>query len=423
MIARAFLDRRSGRMAVLLLMTAFHLGMTRPAPAEEAVPRNMRSKEATGKPLELPERDLEGVKFPLDITTEILGNLSGGTEKTVIWEGLLIAGVEVDLEKTAGLRGLRLTLSGLYAAGPSLTNEAVHDFNTLSNIDAFDSVRLYEAWLQQEFWDGQFSIRLGQILADAEFFVSDYGKLLVNSSFGALPLVSQNLEPPIFPLAAPGLRMGFAPNESFYTEAAFFSGKTGDPATDNQHGLRFTFPEDDGVLLLFELGYRVNVAAASRRAGGLAGTYKLGGFYDSAAFDDPSGRGRRRGRYGIYLVVEQEFWHSEENRGSALAFFGRLGVAPRDRNLVPLYLEVGMNFRGLLPTRAADTAGIGFSYTQLSDRLQPGGGHEEIVELTYQAALRDHVFLQPDLQFIFRPGAIEPAATAIVAGLRINISY
>jgi carbohydrate-selective porin OprB len=82
-----------------------------------------------------------------------------------------------------------------------------------------------------------------------------------------------------------------------------------------------------------------------------------------------------------------------------------------------------MNFRGFFPTRAADTAGIGFSYTQLSDRLQPGGGHEEIVELTYQAVLRDHVFLQPDLQFIFRPGAIEPAATAIVAGLRINISY
>lgn len=422
MIARAALDRRSGRIAVSLLTATIHLGMTQPALAEEAVPRDIRSEEATGRPLALPERDLEGVKFPLDITTEILGNLSGGTEKTAIWEGLLIAGVEVDFEKAAGLRGLRLAVSGLYAAGPSLTNEAVHDFNTLSNIDAFDSVRLYEAWLQQEFWDGQFSIRFGQILADAEFFVSDYGELFVNSSFGALPLLSQNLEPPIFPLAAPGVRLRLAPNESFYSEAALFSGKTGDPATNNQHGLRFTFPQDDGVLLLFELGYRVNAARASRRSGGLAGTYKLGGFYDSAAFDDPSRRGRR-GNYGIYLVAEQEFWHPEENHGSALALFGRLGVAPRDRNLVPLYLEVGMNFRGFFPTRAADTAGIGFSYTQLSDRLQPGGGHEEIVELTYQAVLRDHVFLQPDLQFIFRPGAIEPAATAIVAGLRINISY
>ena len=85
-----------------------------------------------------------------------------------------------------------------------LTNKAVHDFNTLSNIDAYDSVRLYEAWLQQEFWDRKFSIRLGQILADAEFFVSDYGALFINSSFGAIPLVSQNLVPPIFPVAAPG---------------------------------------------------------------------------------------------------------------------------------------------------------------------------------------------------------------------------
>jgi carbohydrate-selective porin OprB len=149
MIARGALDRRSGRIAVSLLTAAIHLGMTQPALAEETAPRDIRSEEATGRPLALPERDLEGVKFPLDIATEILGNLSGGTEKTVIWEGLLIAGVEVDFEKAAGVRGLRLAVSGLYAAGPSLTNEAVHDFNTLSNIDAFDSVRLYEAWLQQ----------------------------------------------------------------------------------------------------------------------------------------------------------------------------------------------------------------------------------------------------------------------------------
>ncbi|MBA3652527.1 MAG: carbohydrate porin [Chthoniobacterales bacterium] len=92
----------------------------------------------------------------------------------------------MDFEKAGGLPGLTFTVSGLYAAGPGLTNEVVHDLNVLSNIDTFDSIRLYEAWLQQEFWDGKFSLRLGQILADAEFFVSDYGALFINSSFGAI---------------------------------------------------------------------------------------------------------------------------------------------------------------------------------------------------------------------------------------------
>lgn len=404
------------------LASALCLGTARPVKAQDSVPRGIRSARATEKPLPLPQRDLEGVKFSLNATTEIFGNLSGGTERAAIWESLLVAGMEVDLEKAAGLRGLRLTVSGLYAAGPSLTNEAVHDFNTLSNIDAFDSVRLYEAWLEQEFWDGTFSIRLGQILADAEFFVSDYGALFVNSSFGAIPLVSQNLTPPIFPVAAPGVRLR-AESESFYAEAAAFSGNVGDPATNNQHGVHFAFREEEGALVFFELGYRMNPAAASQSPARLAGTYKLGGFYDSGEFEVDLGRRRARGNYGIYLVAEQELWHPGENAARALAIFGRLGVAPPDRNLVPLYLDAGLNFRGLIPDRAGDTAGLAFSYTQLSDEMVAGGGDEEVIELTYQLVLSGHVFLQPDLQFIVRPGAVEPATPAVVAGLRLNISY
>src|SRR5437762_6769379 len=105
----------------------------------------------------------------------------------------------MDLEKAAGWAGGSMVVRALYGQGSGLTNAAVHDFNTLSNIDTYDSLRLYETWLQQEFGDGKFSIRLGQLLVDAEFFGSDYGALFLNSAFGAIPLVSQNLNPPIFP--------------------------------------------------------------------------------------------------------------------------------------------------------------------------------------------------------------------------------
>ena len=131
-------------------------------------------------------------------------------------------------------------MSALYPQGSGLTNEAVHDFNTLSNIDGYDSVRLYEAWLQREFADGRFSIRLGQILADAEFFVSDYGALFINSSLGAIPLLSQNLNPPIFPTAAPGVRLRADPSETFYAEVAFFSGDVGASDTTNKHNTRLS---------------------------------------------------------------------------------------------------------------------------------------------------------------------------------------
>ena len=423
MIRNAIVERAAGRAAAWLLAGVIHFGAEWPARAQDSVPRDIHATRAAKNSMPLPRRELAGVTFPLEVTTEIFGNLSGGTTKAAIWENLLIAGLEVDFEKAAGLGGLRLKVSGLYAAGSGLTSEAVHDLNTLSNIDAFDSLRLYEAWLQQDFWDGHFSIRLGQILADAEFFVSDYGALFVNSSFGAIPLVSQNLVPPVFPVAAPGLRLRAAGSKSFYAQAALFSGDVGDPATNNQHGVRFAFRREEGALVFFELGYELNPAAASCSPSHLAGAYKLGGFYDSGEFGDNRGRRQEHGNYGLYLVAEQELWHPEANGARALAVFGRLGVAPDDRNLVPLYLDVGLNFRGLLPSRIDDSMGLGFSHTELSDELVAGGGHEEVIELTYQLALGKHLFLQPDLQFIVRPGAVEPAATAVVAGLRLTLSY
>ena len=275
----AAIDRRVLRF---LLLPIWQFGGVEQSFAQNPVSRDVRSDRSTVNPIPLGEERGLGVTFPVNVTTEVFGNLSGGTTRTAIWESLFIAGIEVDFEQAAGVPGLSLTVSGLYAAGTWPNGKALHDLNTLSNIDAYDSVRLYEAWLQEEFLDGKFSIRLGQILADAEFFVSDYGALFINSSFGAIPLVSQNLVPPIFPVAAPGLRLLISPNESFYVEAAAFSGNVGDPGTNDKYGTLFSFREDDGALVFFEVGYRVNPpppgAPAEARPASLAGTYKLGGF-------------------------------------------------------------------------------------------------------------------------------------------------
>ncbi len=422
------LIRRRGPHVVTFLAAALcQLGGLARSAAQDSVPRDIRSGRATAHPIPMVEQRESGVTFSGNVTTEVFGNLAGGTSRAAIWESLFIAGMKVDFEKAARVPGLSLSVSGLYAEGAGLTNKAVHDLNTLSNIDAYDSVRLYEAWLQQEFWDGRFSIRLGQILADAEFFVSDYGALFINSSFGAIPLVSQNLEPPIFPVAAPGLRLRAAPSDAFYAEAAVFSGAVGDPGTNNKHGVRYALREDDGALVFFELGYQVNPPVADAAAGlepaPLAGTYKLGGFYDSGQFKNGHGGRVREGDVGLYLVAEQEVWHPEGKTTRALAVFGRIGFAPRDRNTVPLYLDAGLNFRGILPSRTEDTLGLAFSYAELSDNLVKGGGDEEVVELTYRLTLGVHLFLQPDLQFIVHPGAVPSAATAVAAGLRLNIQY
>ena len=69
----------------------------------------------------------------------------------------------------------------LYPHGEGITDNYTGDFNRLSNIDAYDSVRLFELWFGQKFFADFFSIRIGQMSADQEFFQSASSNLFINS--------------------------------------------------------------------------------------------------------------------------------------------------------------------------------------------------------------------------------------------------
>lgn len=261
-------------------------------------------------------------------------------------------------------------------------------------------------------------------MADAEFFNSDYATLFLNSSFGAIPSISQNFNAPIFPIAAPGLRLRASPTDAFYAQVACFSGDVGGAETNNKHNTRLSFRSADGVLIFAEIGYTLNPLAREPPAGALRGlrrTYKLGGDYDSKRFEDNAAGIHRdhQGNLSLYAVTDQELWHTGDDNGATLSGFARISFAPEDRNTVNWYGDLGWNYKGLLPQRAQDILGAAFSYAQLSADL----GHEEVLELTYQAVCSRWLTVQPDLQFIFHPGASKSAPTAIVLGVRCNVAF
>ncbi len=357
-----------------------------------------------------------GIDFPVEFTAEVLGNVAGGSERTAIFESLLNAGVALDFEKLLGWKGASASVRVIYPQGTGLTQTAVHDFNTLSNIDSYDSLRLYDAWFQLE--SGPWSLRAGQLLADAEFFNSDYATLFLNSSFGAIPTISQNFAAPIFPIAAPGLRLKVSPNDSLSIETACFSGDVGGADTNNKHNTRLSFRSADGVLVFGEIGYTQN-PLPQEAVHGLRRTYKLGGDYDSKRFDDLGSGHGHHGNFSLYAVTDQELWHAGGDDGASLSGFARIAFAPEDRNTVHWYGDIGLNYKGILPQRAQDILGGAFSYAQLSGNL----GHEEVLELTYQAICSHWLTVQPDLQFIFHPGASESAATAVALGVRCNVAF
>ncbi|MDB6138642.1 MAG: Carbohydrate-selective porin OprB [Verrucomicrobiaceae bacterium] len=358
---------------------------------------------------------------------ETFGNLSGGLGQGAIYEGMAKFGVGINLEKLAGWEGASFYVNTIFPHGDSLTQRFTGDLNVVSNIDTYDSLRLYKLWLQKIFDDGKWSIRVGQIAADKECFVSDGASLYFNNAFGTFAVFSSNIPGPIFPLSAPGARVHWAPTDAFSVTAMAFSGDVGSPST-NPYNTDWQFHGRNGALSLMEMAYKTNQADGST---GLPGTFKLGGYYDSKSFADQSGDGIHHGDYGLYAMADQLIYREpggDKDEARGLGTFVRAGLAPQsDRNIITFDCETGLNYTGLLPERAKDITGIGFAFTRLGDpyvRANEGTKHHEaIVELTHLLVLNDHFSLQPDFQYIAEPGGLGTTRNAFAAGLRFTLSY
>ena len=134
---------------------------------------------------------------------------------------------------------------------------------------------------------------------------------------------------PVFPLATPGVRIAVKPTDQITLQAAVFSGDPAGsncndvPQACNRYGTTFSF--SGGTLWMGELQYAIN---QDKKAAGLPGVYKLGGWYATTDFADqhygvdaasnvvslaaPTAVGPlyHMGNGGIYAVVDQMVWRA-----------------------------------------------------------------------------------------------------------------
>lgn len=423
-----------------------------------------------------------GVNLDASYTAEVLGALDGGYKRGAVYEGLGLMGVTVDPEKLfGGWKGTSFRISGMWIHGNSLTGKYVHDALTASNIDAFDSIRLYELWIQQMLFSDKVSIKIGNQLADAEFAGTDNGALFLNSAFGWPAFISGNTlnTGPAFFVTGLGARVRVEATEKVFVQAGVYDGDTfdnasGDPKT-NPNGLRWHLGGSQGFFSMLEMGYKLN---QEKDAKGLPGTYKFGGWYHTGPFVDnyfDSAGGSaivtgqpfrpRDGNFGLYFAMDQTLWRGESHSHSkasdsdakpsadaeagakgegeadeapTLAAFLRAGFSPPDRSAYEFCVDGGFNFKGLIPSRPSDVFGVGVVYARVSQDVRrqqqddllingtPGvvvSDHEIVIESSYKMELTPWCHVQPDVQYIIHPGASSQLPNAWVAGLRAVFDF
>ena len=437
-----------------------------PGPRNEALPPNLQPSIASSIPVlgQFKKGLLDlGYNLKFNYTGEVFGNPTGGVKQGAINEGLFEMAVDGDLDKIAGLNGATFHIHAFVIHGRGLSTFNLLNFSTISSIEARHSTRLFELWHEQKF-NGVAAVRIGQLSADTEFFISDLATLYVNKTFGWSDLPSVDLPGggPIYPLATPGVRLKLTDGQTTLLAALF----NGDPSGAGFTGLEeikdpsgINFRLKDPPFLIGEAQFKYNQAADSA---GLAGTIRLGAWHHFGNFGDerfgidglplasPLSSGNalvHRGNSGVYGVIDQIVWRlpgGDPNKG--VGVFARASAAPSDRNLIDVYADAGVNFIGLWGMRPNDSFGAAASYSRISAQASgsdadaafftpaalPVRDDEVAFELTYQAQIVPGFLVQPDFQYIFHPGGgalnpLNPGAgripDAAVLGIRTTIKF
>lgn len=410
----------------------------------------------------------KGVVLDVDLLQTLQGVASGGRNEVATYWGTAEYTLNVDTQKLGLWPGGFLRVQGLSSFGQNINHAsgALLSPNLASLLPepGRTTTGLMNLTFMQ-FLNKHVGVFLGKVSglgADDNAFAHDYHSTFLNS---ALDL---NLALALFPFTAYGGGLVLLPwDGAVFTVAALDPSGT---ATNNDIGDAF----QDGVLVTAE--GRVTI-----KPFGLVGHQLLGGGWSNkeriSLVQDPANIGRtvltnqfprladpgpvlarflerffpallvptqplnrEDDTWTIYYNFDQYLWSPEGVPDRGIGVFFRFGVSDGRANPIKYAYNVGIGAKGLLLWRPCDTFGIGWARTELSDNFVPllrqqlrlGLGHEDAIELYYNAALTRWLTATLDLQIIEQALAktldgsgsqVRDLPTAVVLGLRVYARF
>lgn len=387
----------------------------------------------------------QGIDLQIGYGNQTATNLHGGVEQDLTSIGQAYFGAGLDMDRLVGLEGGKFQITITKRHGVNLTRkqqlglyEQVQEAAGRGNV-----FRLTQMSYEQSILGGAASIKLGRLPAGNDFgaFSCDFMNLsFCNAPQGTLPYgYTYWLDGPASSWAARG-RVNFgAKHDLGYVQFGVY--QTNPKNTDETDGFRLAFSGGTGVLLPLEVALFPNLG------GDRPGSYKFGAWYETSrtvdVVDDVNGdpialTGQPaqplRGRYGVYLQIEQQLTPSPEglNRKGLSAF---LNVTQFDRrsSLVDNQIAAGLTWTGTFRGRDRDQVALAVARTQTNprvtdiDRLLASTGspvrHSEyVIELAYRFVPVTGLKFSPNIQYGITPGGRSDLPNVLVLGLKTSLS-
>lgn len=391
-----------------------------------------------------------GIQLQANYTGDVVSNLAGGIKRGTVYLDNINLTMQLDGNRLLGWRGSTLFLYGVGTQGGK-PSRLVGDAQGVNNIEAPNTWKLYEAWMQQIAFDGRLSVLAGLYDLNSEFDVIRTAALFLNSSHGIGPDFSQSGKngPSIFPTTSFGVRAKLLAAEAFYVQAVALDGVPGDP--NNPQGTHVRFDAHDGLLLAAEAALLIGtdddpaIPLASRRRRAryrrisrvedppYRAKLALGGwtYTETASTLVPeAGAAQHARNWGLYALAEWDVYREATEAGQGLSVFARVGIASHRVNRFGAYNSAGVVYTGLVPGRDLDHAGLAVAAAHNGDAYQRAlrrAGHavtasEVNLEGMYHAMLTPRLALQAGTQYVINPNTDPARAHAVVMFLRFQAS-
>jgi len=381
-----------------------------------------------------PKLEESGITPRWIIITDVAGNPSGGRSQGATQASSTELSLLFDLDRIAGLKGGSIFTSFSERWGHKLSSEYVGNVFSEQQIYGFETFRVIDVSYQQKLFNDRLEFRLGRFAQTDDFLDSPYNYGFMSNAFCGNPFGIL--------LDAPGMQaysgtwavLGkVKPTKRSHVTAGIYNG---DPAMREikNHGVDLSLRGP--LFAMGEVGYQFNgLSGDSQRLG----NYKVGTWYDRSKLTDFESGTSKVGSWGFYSLFDQvlvPFGSPTSNRGFGV--FGSVTVAPESHvQQLPLFVTGGVSARGLFDARPRDAVSFGIASGHFSNELQraqqngrlvpPEGGvqdHENVVELTYRFDLRRGAyFIQPDFQYIVKPGGTGHLPNAPVFGAQFGINF
>jgi porin len=328
--------------------------------------------------------EARGITFSFTNTTDVSA-LRGASRRT-LGRMLLDMGADVDLERALGWRGTKARVQFITKVGANGT-AFLQDLQGFSNIDASDTARLGEAWIEQAI-GSRMRVKVGQVDANSDFARSDVNGDFINASMGFSPTIfvlpsypNPVLSVSTFVRLAPWLEVS----------GGVFHGPHGEAVPETL--------EVEGLFLVAEGVSRWKALRHTLPGHAVVGTWFHTGRFASFLTDHAVGAD------GVYGVLDQTVWLANPNdpeNHRALALFVQVGNA--DPVIAPFDRHVAGGFTWTEPFigRPDDVFGLGSTWVRLRDWESGVPDHEMSFGPFYKWQVLEWLSLKPDLQVITR---------------------